>query len=132
MFDQKRDAGLGFAVERDIDGIQARQIEFQLLEGDDEIARAEMGIAGEHDFGGEIDSRHDEAAIGIDEIQTQFVRAFVFVAEGHAKRDGALRMRGGNLLGDDGVERAKQVQLAGFLRGCIAQDKDLNVHFGGH
>ena len=128
MFHQKRDAGLRFAVERDIDGIETGEVEFQLLEGDDEIARAEMGIAGEDDFRGKIDSGHYEFAVGVHEIEAEFVGTFILVAECDAQGDGALRVRGGNLLGDDGVERAEEVQLAGFLRGGIAQDKDLYVH----
>jgi hypothetical protein len=128
VFDEEGDAGLGFAVEGNVDGIKAREIEFQLLEGDDEIARAEMGIAGQHHFGREIDAGHDEAAVGVDEIQAEFVRAFVFVAESDAQRDGALRVRGRNLLGDDGVKRAEQVQLAVFFRGGIAQNSNLNIH----
>ena len=128
MLDEERDAGLGFAVEGNVDGIEAGEIEFQLLKGDDEIARAEMGVAGQHDFRREIDAGHDESAVGIHKIQAQLVRAFIFVAEGDAQRDGALRVRGGNLLGDDGVERAEQIQLAVFFRGGIAQNRDLNIH----
>lgn len=128
MLDEERDAGLRFAVERDVDGIKAGEIELQLLEGDDEIAGAEMGIAGQHDFRREIDAGHDEAAVGIDKIQAQLVRAFILMTESDAQRDGALRVRGGNLLGDDGVERAEQIQLAVFFRGGIAQNSNLNIH----
>lgn len=131
MFHKERDTGLGFAVEGDVDGIEAGEVEFQLLESDNEIACAEMGIAGEHDFGWEIDSGHDELAVGVDEIQAQFVRAFVFVAERDAQGDGALRVRGGNLLGDDGVKCPEQVELAVFFRGGIAQHRNLNIHPAG-
>jgi hypothetical protein len=131
VFDQERDARLGFGVEGDVDGVKAGEIEFQLLEGDDEVACPEMGIAGQHDFGREIDAGHDETAVGVDEIQAEFVRAFVFVAEGDAQGDGALRVRGRNLLGDDGVERAEQVELAVFFRGGIAQNSNLNIHPAG-
>jgi len=128
VFDEERNAGLGFGVEGDVDGVKAGEVEFQLLEGDDEIARAEMGIAGQDDFGREIDAGHDEAAVGVDEIQAQFVRAFVLMAESDAQGYGALRVRGGNLLGDDGVKRAQQVELPVFFRGGIAQNSDLNIH----
>ena len=131
MLDQERDAGLGFAVEGDVYGIEAGEVELQLLEGDDEIACPEMRIAGEHDFRGEINSGHDELAVGIDKIQAQFVRAFVFVAESDAQRDGALRVRGGNLLGDDGVKRAEQIEFAVFFGGGVAQNSNLNIHRAG-
>ena len=124
----RSDAGLGFAVEGDVDGIQAGEVEFQLLEGDDEIACPEMGIARQDHFGGEIDAGHDEAAVGVDEIQAQFVRAFVLMAESDAQGNGALRVRGRNLLSDDGVKRAQQVELPVFFRGGIAQNSDLNIH----
>lgn len=128
MFHQKRNTGLGFAVEGDIDGIEAGEVEFQLLEGDDEIAGAEMRIAWEHDFRGQIDAGHDEPAIGIDKVQPDFVRTLIFMAKGDAQGDGTLRVRGGDLLGDDGVKGAEKVQLAIFLSGRVAQDRNLNVH----
>ena len=129
-FDQQGDAGLRFAVECEVDGIKAGQVEFQLLERDDEVARAEVGVAGQHDFGRQIDAGHDEAAVGVHEIEAQFVRAFVLVTEGDAQGDGALRVRGGDLLGDDGVESAEKVELAVLFGGSIAQNSDLDIHRG--
>jgi hypothetical protein len=128
VFDEERNAGLRFGVEGDVDGIKAGQVEFQLLERDDEVACPEMGIARQHDFRREIDSGHDEFPVGIHEIEAQFVGAFVLMAEGDAQGDGALRVRGGNLLGDDRVKRAEQVQLAVFFRGGVAENSNLNIH----
>jgi len=128
VFDQQWDARLGFAVEGDINGIKTRQIKFQLLEGHDEVAGAEMGIARQHHFRRQIDPRHDESAVGIHEIQANLVRALVLVAEGDAQGNGALRVRGRDLLGDDGIERAEQAQLPVFLGSGIAQNRNLNIH----
>ena len=132
MFDQQRNARLRFAIECEVDGVKAGQVEFQLLERHDEIARAEVRVAGKHDFGWQIDAGHDEAAVGVHEIEAQFVLAFVFVAEGDAQGDGALRVGGGDLLSDNGVESAEKVELAVLLGGGITQNSDLNIHRVGN
>lgn len=130
MLDEQRDACLRFTVKQEVDGIKAGQVKFQLLECDDEVARAEVRVAGEHDFRWQVDAGHDGAAVGIHEIEPQFVRAFVFVAERDAQGDGALRMRGRDLLRDDGVESAEKVELSVLFRGGIAQNSDLDIHRG--
>src|SRR5205814_1780576 len=73
-------------------------------------------------------SRHDKMAVGIHEIQPQLVRPLVLMPERHAQRDGALRMRGRNLLRDNGVKRAKEIEFPIFFSGGIAQDSNLNIH----
>ena len=130
VFDQQGDAGLRFVIEQEVDGIKAGQVEFQLLEGDDVVAGAEVRVAGKDDFGGQINAGHDGAAVGIHEIEAQFVRAFIFVTEGDTQGDGALRVRGGDLLRDDGIESAEKIELAVFFGGSIAQDSDLDIHRG--
>jgi len=128
VLNQQGDARLRFVVEQKVDGIEPRQVEFQLLKGDDEIARAEMRIAGQHDFGRQVDAGHDGTAVSVDEIEPQFVLALVLVTEGDAQGNGALRVRGGDLLRDDGVESTEKVELAVLLGGGIAQDSDLDIH----
>ena len=130
VLDHHGDAGLALAVQQNIDRVKPWSFEFQLLDVHDVIARAEVRIAGQDHFHGNIDAGHDGPSVGIDKVQAQLVRAFVLVAERHAQRDGALGMHGGQLLGVNGVEGAEQIQLAIVIRGRIAQHRNLNVHPG--
>lgn len=130
MLYEQWDTRLRFAVEGEVDGVEAGEVEFELLEGDDEIAGAEMGVARQDDFGWEINARHDGMAVGIHKIEMELMGAFILVAEGDAQGNGALRMNGRHLLGDNGVESAEEIEFTVFLGGGIAQDSDLDVHGG--
>ncbi len=87
-----------------------------------------MRIAGQHHLHRDIDAWHDRTPIRIHEIQPQLVSSFIFMTEGHAQRDGALRMDRWQLLGIDGIECPQQIQLAVVISGGIAKYCNLNVH----
>jgi hypothetical protein len=56
------------------------------------------------------------------------VRAFLDLAEGHAQRDGALRVDHRQLRRLHGVEGAEQIHFAVVLCGCVAHHCNLDVH----
>jgi len=129
-FNQQRDAGLGAAIEVDVQGKHAGFAEFQLLDVNDEILGDEVGVVGKGDGDGEVHGRHDGAAIGIDEIQGDLVVALIAGGEGEAEGDGALGMNGGQLLRVNGVERPEEVEFLVVVRGGVAQDGYLDIHRG--
>jgi len=129
QFHEQRDAGLRFAVEPDIHGIQSGFGKFQLLDVDDEIAREKVHVLRQPDFHGHgREVRHDGMAVGIDEIEGELALAFVGGKKRDAQRDGALRMDGGKLRCADGVKRAEKVQLFVVVRRRVAEDGHLDVH----
>jgi len=127
----QRDAGHLIAVHGDIDGVNTGFVEFQLLDADDEIERGEMNITGQAHLKGKIDAGHDELPIGIDEADANVVGAVLAIGESDAQGDGALKLRGGELLREDGVEGAEEIELAVVIGGGITQDGDLDIH-GNH
>lgn len=126
--DLKRDAGFVTAINREVEGVMASFLEFELLDIDDEIAREKIAIGRKPDIGGQFDAGHDGTAVFIDEIHPNAVRAFFDATEDESKGDRALRMNGWQLMCDDGVEGAEQIELAGIIRGGITEHSDLNVH----
>ena len=76
----------------------------------------------------QLDARHHGLAVVIDEMEREFVRAFLGVGEGDTQRDGAERMHRRQFLRVDGVERAEQVELAAAVGGGVAEDGNLDVH----
>src|SRR6185436_15444005 len=76
MLHHQRNAGELAAIDRDIDRINARMLELQLLKIDDEIARAEMHLTGQNHF-----QRHwwkirrNRTAVGVDKIELEVVLA---------------------------------------------------------
>ena len=128
MPDQQRDVRLHLAVIDHIHRIHAGRVELQLLDGQDEIAGTEMEIAGQRDFDGKLDGRHDGTTVGIHEVELQLVTAFVGAGKRDAQGHRALRMDGGQFPGVDRVERAEQAELF-VVVGCgITQHRHLNVH----
>ena len=55
-------------------------------------------------------------------------KSLLRLLEHHAERDGALRVHGRELRGEDRVEGAQDVQLAAVVRRRITQDRHLNFH----
>jgi hypothetical protein len=99
-----------------------------LLDIDDEIAGEKVAIVGEANVNGQFDAGHDGAAIFVDEIHADAVGAFLDPAEDKAEGDGALGVDGGQLMGDDGVEGAQEIEFAGVIGGGVTEHGDLNVH----
>jgi tRNA (cmo5U34)-methyltransferase len=128
LTDLEGDAGLVTAVDGDIDGVMAGFFELEVLDVNDEIARDEIPVIGEHDVGRQFDAGHDGAAVFIDEVHTDLVLALFDPTEDDAEGDGTLGVHGGELMGDDGIERAEEVEFAGVIGGGIAKHGDLNVH----
>jgi len=129
MFHQQGNAGLWLVVQHDVDRVQARVFELQLLNIDDEIACAEVHIFRQRDIDCDRwEVWHDRAAVSIDKIKAEIVLSLVAAEKGHAQRDGTLRMSGGELLGINRIERAQQVQLAVIVCRGVAQDRYLYVH----
>jgi hypothetical protein len=131
LTDLEGDAGFVAAVDGDVDGVVAGFFEFEVLDVNDEITREKIAVVGEHDVGGEFDAGHDGAAVLVDEVHADLVGALLDAAEDDTEGDGALRMDGGELVGDDGIEGAEQVKFAGVISGGIAEHGDLNVHRRG-
>jgi hypothetical protein len=67
-------------------------------------------------------------AVSVHEVQAQFVRAFVLVAERRAEGDGALGMNRRELRRVNGVKRAQQVEFAVLIGRGIAQNGYLKIH----
>ena len=118
-------------IDGDVDGVLAGLIKFKLLDVDDEVADEKVRVVGNHYVERHIDAGHDELSVFIDEIHFYFVGAFLDAVEGEAKGDGALRVDGGELAGDDGVERAEQIEFAVVVRGRVAKHRNLNGHTAG-
>src|SRR5882672_377074 len=87
-----------------------------------------MQVTGQDDLHRNIDVRHDGAAVGVHKIETEFVLAFILMAESHAQSDGALGMHGRELLGSNGIECAEEIEFEVLISRRIAQDCHLNVH----
>ncbi len=115
-------------VDCDVDRILAGPVEFQLLDIDDEVARHKTGVRGQGNIERHLDAGHDEFAVVIHEIHFHLVRSFFDFIEDHAQRHRTLGVHRRHLLGQDGVKRAQQIQLAAVVRGGIAQDRDRDVH----
>ena len=77
---------------------------------------------------GNIDARHDRAAIGINKIQPELVLPFILMPERHAQSDGALGMHGWKLRCGNRVERPEEIEFQVLVRRRIAEDCHLNVH----
>ena len=92
------------------------------------IARAKVHVAGQRDFDGNFNRRHDGATIRVHKVEFQLTFAFVFAGERDAQCHGALRMNGGKFARVDRVERAKQIEFAVIVRCCVAENRYLNVH----
>lgn len=122
------DAGFVTAIDGKIEGVMAGFLEFELLDIDDEIARKKVSIWREADIGGQLNAGHDRATILVDEIHSNAVRAFFDTTEDESKGDRALRMDGGQLMGDNRVESAEEIEFARIIRGGITEHGDLNVH----
>lgn len=118
-------------IDRDVDGVLARLVEFELLDVDDEITDEEIGVRRNHHIDRHIDARHDQFAVFIHEIHFYFVGPFLDAVEGNAQRDGTLRMNGRKLAGDDRVEGSQQVQFTAVIGGGVTKDSDLNGHTSG-
>jgi hypothetical protein len=126
--DLERDAGFVASIDGEIERVVAGLFEFELLNIDDEISGKKISVGWELDIGGQFDAGHDRATIFIDQVHANAVRAFLDAAEHEAKRDGALGMNGGQLMSDDGVEAAEQVEFAAIVSGSVAEHSDLNIH----
>ena len=83
VFYEEGDAGARHVIKPDVHGVQARFGELQLLDAGGEVARDEMKVFRQRDIKGDLRKiRHDAAAVGIDEIDSQLVRALVAGHEG--------------------------------------------------
>jgi len=127
----QRDAGFLIAIHGDIDGVNARLVEFQLLDADDEIEGGEMNITGQVHPKRQVNAGHDEFSVCIDEADAHLVGARLAAGEGDAQGDGALEVDGGELGRENGIERAEEIQLAVVIGGGITQNGDLDIH-GNH
>jgi ATP-binding cassette subfamily F protein uup len=87
-----------------------------------------MHVIRQRDRHRDFDGRHNGAAVGVDEIELELVRALVAGHERDAQRDGALRMHGGQLRRENRVERAEEIELAVVLGCRVAEHRHLNIH----
>jgi len=87
--DRQGDAGQGLSIHREVNGVKAGFLEFQLLDVDDEIARHEGGVVGEDDFHRDVHGGM-MAGLLVHKIHGQLVRAFFRALKGDAQGDGAL------------------------------------------
>ena len=128
MLHQQRNARLRLVIHPNINRVKPGIIKIQLLNVHDEIARAEMQVAGQNDLHGNIDARHYRAAIGINKIETELVLPFILMPERYAQGDGALWMHRWELRCRNRVERPEQIEFEVLVRRRIAEDCHLNVH----
>jgi hypothetical protein len=126
--DLERDAGFMASVDGEIEGVVSCFFEFELLDVDDEIPGKKIPVGREFDIGGQFDARHDGAPIFVHQVHADAVRSFLDAAEDEAERDGALGMDGGQLVSDDGVEAAEQVEFSAVIGGGVAEHSNLNIH----
>src|SRR6266496_1240509 len=130
VFHEQGNAGLGLVIERNINRVQARFLESQLLKVKKEIACAEVNVVRQrqvHGDGREIG--HDGAAVGVHKSQLEVVLPLIAVEERDAQGDRALRVHRGQLLGLNRVEGAEQIQLAVVIRRGVTEDCNLNIHW---
>ena len=109
-------AGGELAVNRQVDGVVARFFKTQALEVHDQVA-GEEGSPFRESGNREIDlDGHtflvQRRAVGINDAQAQFVRAFVFRSEADAQGNGADGMHDWELAGNQGVKTALDAELA--------------------
>src|SRR5439155_9375878 len=88
----------------------------------------EIGLRRQHHVHGNVNARHHEPAVFIDEIHFYLVRPLLDLAENDPQRDRTLGVHGGQLLSHDGVEGAEQIQLSCVVGRGIAQDGNLDIH----
>ena len=85
MFNEQGDARLWLVIQHDVDGVQPRVLELQLLDVDDKIARAEMHIFRQGDIDGDRwEIGHNGAAIGVDEVEAKIMLALIGAEKGDA------------------------------------------------
>lgn len=126
--DLERNAGLVATIDSDIDRVVTGFGELELLNVDDEIARKKIPFRREPDIGWKFDAGHDGSSVFIDEIHANAMGSFLNSAEDHTERDGTLGMHRGELLGDDRVEGAEQIEFAAIIGGGIAEHGNLDIH----
>src|SRR5215472_14975028 len=117
MADEQGDARLVPAVNGHVDGILPWSLKLELLDVDDKIAHQEVQFAGNNHVDGHVNVGHDQPPILIHKVHFDLVGTFLDLAEGQQQGNGALRVHGRQLTGDDGVECAKDVQLPSIIRG---------------
>jgi hypothetical protein len=126
--DKQRDAGLVSPVHRDIDGVLAGFLELQLLDIDHEIPHKEIELIGNDGIHWDVDAWHHEPSVLVHKVNLQLVGTFLDFAERDAQGYRTLRMHSWQLTCDDGIESAEDVQLSTVICGCIAKDRNLNIH----
>ena len=122
------DAGYLTSVHGNVDGVNARLVELQLLDADNEIEGGEMNISGQVHPKRKVNAGHDGFSIRINEADPHLVRAILAVGERDAQGDGALDVDRGELRRENGIERAEEIQLAIVIGGGITQNGDLDIH----
>jgi hypothetical protein len=130
LSDLEGDTGFVSAIDGDINGVMAGFFELEMLDVDDEISREEIAIVGKHDIRRELDAGHDGATVFVDKVHAYLVRSLFDAAEDNAEGDRTLRVDGRELMGDDGIECAEEVEFAGVIGGGIAEHGYLNIHDG--
>jgi hypothetical protein len=126
--DLEGDAGFVATIDGEVEGIVPGLVELELLDIDDEIARQEIAIGGEAHIGGQFDAGHDGTTVFVDEVHAHAVLAFLDAAEDQAEGNGALGMNGWELVGDDGIEGAEEIEFTAVIGGGVAKHGDLNIH----
>ena len=126
--DLERNAGHHLLINDDVDGVEASLVELNLLKIENEVSRVEENVLGQFYVHVGFDVREDVFAVLIDEAEFELVRAFVRITKDYAEGDGAVRMRGWEGGGDDGVECAENAQLAAVIRRRIAKNCCLDFH----
>ncbi len=126
--DLQRDAGHLALVHGDIYRVCAVSGKGELLEIQNKVAGREEEILRKLHVERGFHGRDNRMAILIHEEDADAVKAFLFLAEKDAQRDGTLRMNGRQGSGDDGVKGAEQAEFSFVIGRGIAERCDLNFH----
>lgn len=120
--------GSELAVNRQVDGVVARFFKTQALEVHDQVAGEERGSfreSGNREI--DLDGHAflvQRRAVGINDAQAQFVRAFVFRSEADAQGNGADGMHDWELAGNQGVKTALDAELALVVGGEVTKSRN--------
>jgi hypothetical protein len=128
--DLERNAGFVPAIDGEIQGVMAGLFELELLNVDDEIARKKIAVGREPDIGRQFDAGHDGTSIFVDEVHAHAMGPFLDATKDKAQGDGTLGMNGRQLVGNDGVEGAEQIEFTGIIGRGIAEHGNLDIHSG--
>jgi hypothetical protein len=126
--DLEGNAGFMTAIDGEVQSVMAGLLELELLNVDDEVAGEKIPVGWEPDIGRQFDTGHDGTSVFIDKVHTHAVGSFFDATEDKPQGDRTLGMNSRQLMGDDGVEGAEEIEFAGIISGGVAEHCNLNIH----